>query len=60
MKQAELATKLAEDHNITKALATHIVNNIGVILMDDLLANGRTSCFGLGHLVKVKLAERTV
>jgi len=58
MKKEELVAALAERNNITKASATHIIESIGAILENDLVHNGQTSCFGLGHLTVVNRAAR--
>ena len=55
MRKEELASKLAEQTNLSKNAAAGIINEVFDLLADDLVANGETSLPGLGTL---KVAQR--
>lgn len=55
MRKEELASKLAEQTNMSKNAAAGIINKVFDLLAEDLVANGETSLPGLGTL---KVAQR--
>lgn len=55
MRKEELASKLAEQTNMSKNAAAGIINKVFELLANDLVANGETSLPGIGTL---KVAQR--